>query len=1457
MSISQEDVRVTSGAVLVTLATAWGPKFGGINAFNTEIVKSLGILPTRHYELICVVPGRATQELYDELLLRFHMQLVSLEATEGEFARGSASEIVRRLDAASEPHRFIWIGHDDKTGPLALELKSLATGSHAVLINHMAHGAYQSVKKGSSLSAAEKRQHQLDMFSNADLCLAIGPMLRSHLEDMLACVPKRPPVEMLVPGLADPTEYGVEIRDSAPENYVAFMAGRLDKEDDRIKQGRLALRGFGKAVRKAGKHSAIRRSPTLRMRGIRPSEEKPLRDLLKKETRRAVNFDFQDYTDDRTAYFRDLASASVAMMPSWHEGFGLTAWEAIASALPVVISEESGVYRLLDEDCSGAGLSQSVAHIQVDGWLASSDAEPNHTEKDVARVADALLGLALRSIETKQQAMTLRRNLLTLGLDWKGAVLALIDAIERNLGLSLTAERPAAIATPLQPPVLVDTTVPDWLHVPPPRPWRREPKLPTSILLAARDEIVRFDPERQPFLQQMLEWASRPNDLSARLLFGPGGMGKTRLALELARRLQRDGWLSVWLASKLPEDWVESWEHVLRTRGQERLLLVIDYADSRPAEVLAALNQALERLRAGGNPAPLRLLLLARSESWLGSLPQHPNCPQELAAWLSVPTVIESLALPPWRRDDTARLVSYRLALGDYAAATGLATPPNAYVPRLSDRVFDRPLYLHLAALAALEGQRPASADALLRDQLRREWRYWRGTHGEGIAGYDDWADALAYVILCQGAGTDQLRHALETLGVDAPALAAALHRSYAAGDDRVAALEPDLIAEALLRERLAGHRGSALLDAALGAGIEQLVLALPVVARLAAQTRAFEPDQTAAWERVLIVAVASHWPRHPDEWLAAAHRAEHGLGELLFAAWQQLDESARTSLAADLTLPLYSTNLLRISVAIRRHQLRLAPDPASSAGALNSLARALSNLGDAVSRTEALACARESVQIRRQLAETQPAAYLPDLAASLNTVASRLSEQGNAASDTEALACARESVQIRRQLAETQPAAYLPDLASSLDNLAGRLSEQGDALSRTEALACARESVQIRRQLAETWPAAYLPDVASSLDNLAIRWSEQGDAASRSEALDCALQAVQIRRQLADAQPAAYLRDLAWSLNNLSNRWSEQGGAASRTEALACARESVQIYRQLAEPQPAAYLPHLAMSLRSLNYSLSGQGDAASRSEALACAREALQICHQLAEPQPSAYLPDLADSLNNVANSLSEQADAPSPTEALDCAREAAQIRRQLAATRPAAYLPDLAESLNNLANRLSEQGDAASRTEALACAREAVKIYRQLAETQPAAYLPYLAGSLNNLANSLSEQGDAASRTEALACARESVQIYRQLAETQPAAYLPDVAMSLDTLANRLSEQGDAASRTEAVACARESVQIYGRLHASMPAAFERNLNLAVKTLARVAGDNGRNAEEEIKAKLDAQAPEGNDS
>ena len=92
----------------------------------------------------------------------------------------------------------------------------------------------------------------------------------------------------------------------------------------------------------------------------------------------------------------------------------------------------------------------------------------------------------------------------------------------------------------------------------------------------------------------------------------------------------------------------------------------------------------------------------------------------------------------------------------------------------------------------------------------------------------------------------------------------------------------------------------------------------------------------------------------------------------------------------------------------------------------------------------EALEVGREAVTIRRQLAQDNPAAYLPDLATSLNNLASSSARSGQR---EEALEMAREAVTIRRQLAQDNPAAYLPDLAASLDNLASFLSEAGEPI--------------------------------------------------------------------------------------------------------------------------------------------------------------------------------------------------------------------------------------------------------------------------------------------------------------------------------------------------------------------------------------------------------------------------
>ena len=73
----------------------------------------------------------------------------------------------------------------------------------------------------------------------------------------------------------------------------------------------------------------------------------------------------------------------------------------------------------------------------------------------------------------------------------------------------------------------------------------------------------------------------------------------------------------------------------------------------------------------------------------------------------------------------------------------------------------------------------------------------------------------------------------------------------------------------------------------------------------------------------------------------------------------------------------------------------------------------------------------------------------------------------------------------IYRTLAQTQPAAYLPNLAASLNNLAAHLSERGDAASREEALGCARESVGIFYWLSSTMPEAFKKKLSVSVAGL------------------------------------------------------------------------------------------------------------------------------------------------------------------------------------------------------------------------------------------------------------------------------------------------------------------------------------------------------------------------------------
>jgi tetratricopeptide (TPR) repeat protein len=946
---------------------------------------------------------------------------------------------------------------------------------------------------------------------------------------------------------------------------------------------------------------------------------------------------------------------------------------------------------------------------------------------------------------------------------------------------------------------------------------------------------------READLSDLHAWLKSPAPVSCRILTGPAGAGKTRLAIQLVEELGGSRWRSGFL---------REFTNVNQRHWDQPTLAIVDYA----ATVAQSLKAWLAHLADQTPAQPLRVLLLEREANpesgWLRLLLDHTSTGHRIASLLDPPT--------PQRISPLADVQVRRQILEATLKKLGMKwelPPPgrdSLFDQRLAEPRWQDPLYLMMAALAARQfGGLPQALSLTRIDlafrlgdrELDRIGKFLpAGAPPESarllkhLAGIITACRTLERADLLPIAKEEAALLGLEFPGgprVAAERIAEALNRQ-----GRPAPVEPDIIGEAILLRAFGGEN--------LGEGFPALIRAARRADRRHASNVCFAVTRTCQdfagdqchdpldWVEGFIQTGGSDdlgllfelERQMPHDTLVLRERAVR-VDELLLARFRRLQET-QPSEESQIILAGLANNLANRLRHLGRYEEALAeaeesvhicrrmaqerpgaflPDLAMT---LNTLAAMLRDLGR---REEALANSEEAVRIYRQLAQQRPDAYQPNLALSLNNLTNMLGDLGRC---EEALAQAEEAVRIYRQLAQQRPDAFLPNLATSLNNLANMLSDLG---RRQEALAQSEEAVRLNRQLAQQRSDAFVPQLAMSLNNLANRLSDLGRL---EEALAQSGEAVGICRRLAQRRPDAFLSDLARSLHNLTLVLTRLGRLE---EALAQAEDAVRIRRQMAQQRPDAFLPNLAASLNTLAAILSALGRV---DEALAQTEDAVRLYTQLAEQRPDVFLPDLATSLSNLANRLSGLGRRE---EALTQAEEAVRIRRQLAQQRPDAFLPDLAGSLNNLAVMLSGLG---RREEALAKSEEAVPLYRQLAQRRPDAFLLNLAGSLNNLADMLSEVGR---REEALAKSEEAVRICGQMVQQRPDAFLPDLARSLNNLTNRLSGLG---RREEALAQAEEAVRIYRQLAQQRPDAFVPYLATSLNNLANRLNDLGRREE-----------------
>ena len=752
-------------------------------------------------------------------------------------------------------------------------------------------------------------------------------------------------------------------------------------------------------------------------------------------------------------------------------------------------------------------------------------------------------------------------------------------------------------------------------------------------LLSARSTPVPFL-DRAEALTRLEKWARSEERFAIHVLGGDGGSGKTRLGVELCRRLTTQNThgrgAEVWQAGFLQN--IKHSDNTSSSDDASSLLLVVDYAEARPDVVTEVINVAL---RAAEDPERkrVRIVFLVRRPSPLSSTRQGSN------EWIDVLRPQDSkneginLILD---KASTITLNDEKLSNRDrkelFEAAYRSFTEPPRSLPasdvleQLNDPLYSQPLLVTVDALLnahLLSNSRVScSPSELFEEVLRHEERYWAEHWPSSLAvntDRDQQRTAAANSADTQGKLNRKLARqavAAATLvdiqdevdaisllnllpanpGTNTKELAQWLRHCYPPhtdGNNQLSSwckhLEPDRIGEHLIVSE--------------ADDLEPLLRILLYPSRVG----------TLSLRTWTVLERASTNP-HLNE------RVGRILNEVLVEACQAVHTQAVDSQSPDL-----ASGFTKLLNAVRSHI-----DPNKALDAKQTLSEG--GYLTAFLECELTQCATSIDRPTDDAPETDRTTY----ASRQYSLSICLARTGR---HIEALEAAQEATDLFRVLDDQKPAAYNHYLALSLNNLANRQAEIGQ---RHEALETAQEATNLYRTLAKHNPAAYTPDLALSLNTLANR---QDDNGQRHEALETAQEATNLYRTLAQHNPAAYNPDLAMSLNNLANIQAENG---QLHQALKTAQEAVTIRRNLAEHNPAAHTPDLAMSLNNLAIYLDSNGQ---QQEALTTAQEAVTIRRNLAEHNPAAHTPNLTNSLKTYANILERSGNA----------KEAARIRQE----------------------------------------------------------------------------------------------------------------------------------------------------------------------------------------------------
>ncbi|MEU5094705.1 CATRA conflict system CASPASE/TPR repeat-associated protein [Streptomyces sp. NPDC020996] len=331
---AERSPRAAGRVRVLAVVDEWFPAHGGLSAFNRGL---------------CIALAAAGADV----------RVLVVSSTEDE-REDAAEHDVRLVDAARPdvPEKVplflrppftdgfepdLVLGHGRVSGPAArVQVEQHFGNAERLHFLHVEPDRAEAQKPDPegdlAVRSQERTERELGLCEGASRSVAVGPRLARNLRRHLRTRALAPLVRV-DPGFDGRPAASCPGSDEIPQ---ILMMGRLD--DASLKGLDIACRALGAAVPPRAEHG----SWELLIRGVPDRKSRELREQVEDWIGTpAVDVTLRPFSADPRHIQEDVARASLVLMPSRAEAFGLVGLEAIGAGVPVLVSARSGLGVLL------------------------------------------------------------------------------------------------------------------------------------------------------------------------------------------------------------------------------------------------------------------------------------------------------------------------------------------------------------------------------------------------------------------------------------------------------------------------------------------------------------------------------------------------------------------------------------------------------------------------------------------------------------------------------------------------------------------------------------------------------------------------------------------------------------------------------------------------------------------------------------------------------------------------------------------------------------------------------------------------------------------------------------------------------------------------------------------------------------------------------------------------------